>query len=714
MLSSVFIRRPRLAMVIAIVTTLAGLMAIAIIPVAQYPDIVPPQVSVTAVYPGAGAAVVESTVAQPIEAQVNGVSNMLYMKSTSGNDGSYTLTVSFALGTDPDINTVNVQNRVSLAESKLPEEVRRQGLSVKKKSAALLQVVNLYSPKNTYDSLYVSNYATINILDTLARIDGVGDAFLFGALEYSMRVWLDSDRMTSLGLTPADVANAIRSQNTQAAVGRIGAEPIGSDQAFQLNIQTKGRLADPDEFEAVVIRANPDGSVVRVRDIGRVELGAKSSDSFSRVNGNPGVSIAIYQSPGANAVAVATAIRAEMDRLAQRFPEDLAYKIGYDTTLFVTATIEEVIHTLVEAFVLVVAVVFLFLGSWRATLIPTVAVPVSLVGTFAVMLALGYSANTISLLALVLAIGIVVDDAIVVVEAVERVMEEEGLPPKEATAKAMGEITAPIIAITLVLLSVFVPVAFVPGITGQLYQQFAVAVSVSMVLSAINALTLSPALCSILLKPSHGRKGIMGRVLNVIDRTCDGYSSIVRMLVRRALLGIVFLGLAMAGAGYLFTVTPSGFLPEEDQGAFFMEMQLPEGASVNRSLAVAERVERILAEAPGVANVSTVLGYSFLNGLNQSNAGFMIVSLKPFEERDDPSLSVTSIIGRIRGELAAISAATVIPFNLPPIIGLGSSGGFEYQLEDLAGGSAADLAATMRGLIFQANQQPELGAVFKS
>ncbi|UEM07330.1 multidrug efflux RND transporter permease subunit (plasmid) [Skermanella rosea] len=713
MLSSVFIRRPRLAMVIAIVTTLAGLMAITIIPVAQYPDIVPPQVSVTAVYPGAGAGVVETTVAQPIEAQVNGVSNMLYMKSTSGNDGSYTLTVSFALGTDPDINTVNVQNRVSLAESKLPEEVRRQGLSVKKKSAALLQVVNLYSPKNTYDSLYVSNYATINILDTLARIDGVGDAFLFGALEYSMRVWLDSDRMTSLGLTPADVASAIRSQNTQAAVGRIGAEPIGSDQAFQLNIQTKGRLADPDEFEAVVIRANPDGSVVRVRDVGRVELGAKSSDSFSRVNGNPGVSIAIYQAPGANAVAVAAAIRAEMDRLAQRFPEDLAYRIGYDTTLFVTATIEEVIHTLVEAFVLVVVVVFLFLGSWRATLIPTIAVPVSLVGTFAVMLALGYSANTISLLALVLAIGIVVDDAIVVVEAVERVMEEEGLPPKEATAKAMGEITAPIIAITLVLLSVFVPVGFIPGLTGELYRQFAVAVSVSMVLSAINALTLSPALCSILLKPAHGpRRGLMGRVTRAIDRTRDFYAAVVARLVRRAAFGILFLLVVAGGVYALSRATPTGFLPQEDQGAFFVELQLPQGSSVKRTLAAVEQVEDIVRPIGGVVDVTSVVGYSMISGLSQSNAAFMIVTLAPFGERTDPQLGVEAITARIRREGAAVRAAAVIPFQPPPIIGLGTTGGFEFQLQDLAGGTPEDLAAAARGLIFAANQQPELSGVF--
>ncbi|CAO3424459.1 efflux RND transporter permease subunit [Azospirillum doebereinerae] len=719
MLSGVFIDRPRLAMVIAIVVTLAGAMAIKAIPVAQFPDIVPPQVSVTAVYPGAGAAVVESTVAQPIEAKINGVSDMLYMKSTSGNDGTYNLTVTFALGTNPDINTVNVQNRVNLAEAQLPQEVKQQGLVVKKKSSALLQVINLYSPRNTYDSLFLSNYATINLLDAVARVPGVGDAFLFGALDYSMRVWLRSDRMTSFGLTANDVAAAIRSQNTQAAVGRIGAEPIGSDQMFQLSIQTRGRLTSAREFEDIIVRANPDGSVVRVRDIGRVDLSAKTSDSFARFNGAPAISLAIYQAPGANAVAVAKGVSAELERLSLRFPDDLRYQAVYDTTVFVTATIKEVIHTLVEAFVLVVAVVFLFLGSWRATLIPTIAVPVSLVGTFAVMLALGYSANTISLLALVLAIGIVVDDAIVVVENVERIMEEEGLPPKEAARKAMGEITAPIIAITLVLLSVFVPVGFIPGLTGELFRQFAVAISVSMLLSAINALTLSPALCGVLLKPSHGSKGepkrgLMGRVMRGIDRTRDGYASVVTNLVRRAAFSIVALLLVIGGVWALARATPTGFLPQEDQGAFFLEVQLPPGASVVRNADVVAEVERLVAEADGVAGVTSVVGYSFLNGLAMSNSSFLIATLKPFAERTTAAQSVDGVIAGLRGKLAQVSSANVLAFNLPPIIGLGSTGGFEYQLQDLGGGAVEDLSATMRGLIFAANQQPGLANVFST
>jgi hydrophobe/amphiphile efflux-1 (HAE1) family protein len=714
MISSVFVDRPRLAIVISIVITLAGLIALSAIPVAQFPDIVPPQVQVTANYPGAGAEVVEATVAQPIESQVIGVDNMLYMKSTSGNDGSYTLTISFAIGTNPDINTVNVQNRVSLASPKLPEEVSRTGVSVKKKSSALLQVINLYSPDASHEALFLNNYATINILDGIKRVRGVGDAFLFGSLEYSMRVWVESDRLTSLGITPNDIINALKSQNIQAAVGRIGAQPMTDDQLFQLNIQTKGRLVEVEEFEKTVVRANPDGSFVRIKDIGRVELGAKSSDSFGRFNGGQGAVMAIYQAPGANAVAVAEGVGAEMERLAKAFPEGLAYKVTYDTTKFVQESIHEVVKTLLEAFVLVVIVVYLFLGSFRATLIPLIAVPVSLVGTFAVMLALGFSANTVSLLALVLAIGIVVDDAIVVVEQVEHILEQEpNLSPRAAVKKAMGQITAPIIAITLVLLSVFVPVAFIPGISGQLYRQFAVAVSVSMVISAINALTLSPALCGVLLRASHGpKRGPIRYVLKAIDYTRDGYAAVVRVLVRRAFVGAIALVVVVGGVWYLGKITPTGFLPSEDQGAFFVEIQMPEGSSVNRTIRVVERVEEILMKTEGISDVSSVVGYSFLDGLAKSNSAFEIVLLKPFEERTDPSLAVDVLLAKLRGEFHAIAEANVIAFNLPPIIGLGTGSGFEYQLQDLQGGSPVDLAGSARGLVFAANQEPVLRAVF--
>src|SRR6201994_4677 len=607
MFSALFIDRPRLATVIAIVTTIAGLLSLLVIPIAQYPDIVPPQVSVTTTYPGASAAVVEATVAQPVESQVVGVDKMIYMKSVSGNDGSYSLKVSFELGTDPDINTVNVNNRVQVALAKLPDDVKRQGVTVKKQSSALLGVISLYSPKQTHDELFISNYATINLLDQIKSSPGVGDVTLFGPQDYSMRAWVRTDRLTGLGLTTADVINAIKSQNVQAAVGRLGARPTSSDQQLQLNIQTKGRLATVAEFEQIVIRTNPDGSVLRLSDVARVDLGAANLDRETRFNGGPAAAIAMYQSPGANAIATLKAVKAKIAELEKRFPDDLAWKVTYDPTVFVSDTIHEVQKTLVEAFILVVIVVFLFLGSVRATLIPTFAVPVSLIGSFIVLNAVGYSANSVSLLAIVLAIGIVVDDAIVVVENVERVMEENpDLTAGEASKKAMAEITGPVLAITLVLLSVFVPVAFIPGISGELFRQFAVTVAVSMFLSAINALTLSPALCAVLLRPHHGpRRGPIGALMRGIDRVRDGYGAIVARLVRIAIVGLVCVAVSMAGVGALGKITPTGFLPEDDQGAFFVVVQLPDGSSIGRTTDFVRQVEDVVKQEHGVADYSS-------------------------------------------------------------------------------------------------------------
>jgi hydrophobe/amphiphile efflux-1 (HAE1) family protein len=714
MLSSVFIDRPRLAVVISVVITLAGLIALTAIPIAQFPDIVPPQVEVSATYPGASAEIVEAVVAQPIETRVVGVSKMLYMKSTSGNDGSYNLSVTFAVGTDPDIDNVLVQNRVRLAEAQLPPEVRAQGVKVEKKSSAILQVIALTSQDGRYDQLFLSNYATINIIDSLKRINGIGEVSLLTPTDYSMRVWLNSDRMTSFGLTPNDVVAALKAQNVQAAAGRIGASPTLPDQQFQLSIQTKGRLSTIPEFENIVLRANPDGSFVRIRDVARVELGAKSLEQIGRQDGKPSAVIATYQSPGGNALASAGEVRKALERMKASFPQGIDYTITYDTTVFVNESIHEVIKTLFEAFVLVVIVVYLFLGNFRATLIPLIAVPVSLIGTFAFMLALGYSANTVSLLALVLAIGIVVDDAIVVVEAVEHQLElNPQLAPADAARRAMGEITAPIIAITLVLLSVFVPVAFIQGISGELFRQFAVAVSVSMLISAINALTLSPALCAVFLRASHGpKRGPIRYILAGIDRSRDGYAWAVERLVRRAVLGLVALAVVLIGAGWLFNVTPTGFLPAEDQGAIFGEIVLPEGASVNRTDAVAKRVEEIIRNTKGVAGVTEVVGYSLLDGQVKSNSAMLIMTLEPFDHRKGPELSVDGIIAHLRGQFDAIQAANVIAYNLPPIIGLGTGSGFEYQLESLGGASPADLAAVARALIFTANQNPALQAVF--
>ncbi|WP_368414306.1 efflux RND transporter permease subunit [Falsiroseomonas sp.] len=716
MISAVFVDRPRLAIVISIVLTLAGALALLRIPVAQFPDIVPPQVSVTTAYPGASAAVVESTVAQVIESAVNGVEGMIYMSSNSANDGTYSLSVSFALGTNPDIATVNVNNRVQSALARLPQEVQRAGVTVRKQSSAVLQFIAVTSDNPQHDGLFLSNYITINMLDRLARVPGIGQVSIFGAMDYSMRIWFEVDRLISMNLTPSDVIQAIQAQNVQAAVGRIGAQPISDDQQYQINLQTQGRLTTAEEFGNIVVRASRDGSLLRVRDVARIELGAARMDTESRLNGKPAVTLGTYLSPGANAVTTAGALSRTLDDLSRRFPEGMRTTVFYDTSTFVVDTMHEVIKTLLEAFVLVVIVVLLFLGNVRATIIPVIAVPVSLIGTFAVLLAVGFSANTVSLLAMVLAIGIVVDDAIVVVENVERVMEEEPhLTPAEATKKAMGQITGPIVAITLVLLSVFVPVGFIPGLSGVLFAQFAVTVSVAMIISAINALTLSPALCAVFLKPHHGpRKGVLATVMRGIDWVRDRYGDMVARLVRISSVSLVLTAVFAGGTWWLSAKTPQGFLPEEDQGAFFVQMQLPQGASLSRTRAAVEQVEQIIAPTPGVASVLSIVGFSLMDNGAQSNAAFLVVRMKPFEDRTGAQESVFAAIRTVFGATQQVLAANTFAFNIPPIIGLGTGAGFQYQLQNLEGRPPEEMASAMLGMVVAANQDPRLARVFST
>ena len=716
MFSSIFVDRPRLAVVIALVTAIAGLVSLLAIPIAQLPDIVPPQVSVSASYPGASSEVVDTTVAQVIESQVIGVDKMIYMKSISGNDGSYSLLVSFELGTNPDINTVNVNNRVQVALAKMPDEVRRTGVRVQKKSSALLGVIALSSPKKTRDELFLSNYVTINLLDQIKSTPGVGDATLFGPQDYAMRVWIKTDQLTGLGITTSDIIAALQSQNVQAAVGRIGARPISDDQQLQLNIQTKGRLSSVQEFENIIIRTNPDGSVLRLGSIARLELGAANLDRATRLNGSPSSLIGIYQSPGANALTTIEALKKLMNDNAKNFPEDVAWKITYDPTTFVTATIETVKHTLVEAAILVLLVVFIFLGNVRATLIPMVAVPVSLIGTFIVLNAIGYSANTVSLLAMILAIGIVVDDAIVVVEAVEQVMEQHPeLSPAEATKRAMQGIFAPIIAITMVLLAVFVPVGFISGISGELFRQFAVTVAVAMFLSAVNALTLSPALCAVLLKPQHGpKRGVIGTMMRSIDWVRDQYGTVVARLVRISIIGIIAVAAAFGGVALLSRVTPTGFLPSDDQGAFFIVVQLPDGASIGRTSEVVHQVETIVQKESAVADLSSIIGLNFIDNFSQASSGFLIATLRGFDERKGPEQSADAIIGRLAGQLRQLRGATAVPLQPPPIIGLGTGGGFSFVVQDVQGGPPQNLAQVTRGLVIAANQNSQLSRVFST
>lgn len=714
MFSAFFIDRPKFAFVIAIVMVLAGVLSLSLLPVSEYPELTPPQVQVSAVYPGASADVVEETVAAVIEAEVNGVEGMTYMSSKSSNDGSYGLTITFEVGTDADQAQVNVQNRVAATSSRLPEEVNRQGVSVKQQSTAILLVLSIYSPEESYDDVFLSNYTSINIRDSLSRVDGVSNVSLLGEREYGMRIWLKPDRLSSLGMTATDVIQAIQDQNIQVSPGAVGQEPAPTGQQFQYPLRAKGRLSTPEEFAQIILRADSDGTVVRLADVARVELGAATYGWFGALDGAPAALVAVYQTPDANALQVATDVRARMDELSTRFPSDLTFSIPYDTTLYVETSIQEVIVTLFQALVLVVIVVFVFLQDWRATLVPAIAIPVSLITTFAALLALGYTINTISLFGLILAIGIVVDDAIIVVENVQRHLAD-GLDPKAATRKAMAEVTGPVVATTLVLLAVFVPLAFTPGLTGRLFVQFAVTIAFAVAFSSINALTLSPALCAAILRaPKQVKRGPLAWFESILNTTRNGYVAIVHRLIRlTAIAGVAFIAVAGVTA-WMGTTIPTGFLPPEDRGAFFVDIKLPDGAALSRTAVVLEEVETILLETPGIANVITVGGFSILSGSVASNAAFAIAVLDPWDERDTPELGLRGVLLGVAPTLLSLPSATVRPFNPPPIPGLGATGGFEFVLQDTEGRSPAELAAAVNGMIIEANGNADLSRVFST
>ncbi len=714
MFSRIFIERPRLAAVLSIIILLAGLIAMLNIPVAQYPQITPPEIRVTAVYPGANAQVVADNVAAPIEKEVNGVDNMLYMASTCSDDGRYELAVTFAVGTDPDIDQVNLQNRVQLATPKLPREVTEQGISVRKRSSDMLAVVCFFSPEGTRDKLFLSNYASREIKDALVRLNGVSDVFIFGEFEYSMRIWMDPERLASMNMTADDVITAIHEQNVQAAVGSIGSAPAAHGQQVQFTLQAKGRLRDVEDFKNIIVRANAQGGLVRISDIARVELGAVSYGTTSILNGSPTLGMGIYRSPGANALDTMKDVRAELKHLAQRQPDDVQYQIIYDTTKYVSAAIREIGLTLFITFFLVVGVTFLFLQDWRATLVPTLAIPVSLVGTFAVLLALGFSANTISLFALIMAIGLVVDDAIVVVENVHRVMQERGLSPKDSTIRAMGQVTGPIIATTLVLLAVFVPVGFLPGITGQLYKQFAVTLCTSVVISSIVALTLSPSLCAVLLRQTEpARQGPLAWFNRALHASRNRYVAGSVWLIRRLLVVLlIFVGI-FGISYYLFETRPTSFLPEEDVGAFLFNVQLPEASALDRTAEVMQQITKELKDIKGVQDIIGVSGFSLLSG-NAENVGFGIGVLDPWDERTSPGLQLNAIVGQAQGKLAAISSANSFAFVPPPIQGLGTTGGFDFRLQALRDQSPQEIAAVTRAMVIAANQDPALTRVFST
>ena len=711
MFSRFFIERPIFASVVSILIVFAGGIAVFTLPIAQYPQIVPPVVQVKAAYPGADPQVIAETVAAPIEQQVNGVENMLYMSSQSSADGSYTLNVTFELGTDIDMNTVLTQNRVAAALAQLPEEVQRQGVTTKKVSSALVAVISFYSPDGRYDDLFITNYLTINVKDVLARIGGVGDISTFPTKDYSMRIWLDADKLRARNLTVDDVVQALRKQNVQVASGQLGQPPVPEDQVYQLSVNTLGRLTEVEQFENVIVKTGEGTRAIKVKDVARVDLGGKAYDFRSLFNGRQAATMIVYQSPGSNALQVTEELIASLEEIKKNFPQGLEYRVIYKISDFIDASVHEVLKTLFEAFVLVVLVVFIFLQSWRATLIPLVAIPVSLIGTFAVMPFLGFSINMVTLFGLVLAIGIVVDDAIVVVENVERNMADHGMSPKESAIRSMEEVSGAVVGTTLVLMAVFVPPAFLGGITGELFRQFSLTIAISTFFSSVNALTMSPAMCALILKPRHGSQNIFFRGFNAIfDRSTTGYTRIVSAGVRRiGFMMVLFVGLVAVGL-VAFQRVPTGFLPLEDDGLVLVNVQMPDGATLNRTYETAEKVGKLIDGTKGVASWGALVGYSMIDAA-RSNLATFFVPLKPWDERLAEGRTREVIMQELSAKFRKIYEGHVFAYTLPPVIGLGTGGGFEMQLLDRANLGFTALENTGRELAAAADKQRDLTGV---
>ncbi len=710
MFSRIFIERPRFAMVISIVLTLAGIISVFSLPIALYPEITPPEVVVSASYPGASAEVIAKTVGIPLEEEINGVEDMLYMSSSSENS-SYQLTVTFKVGVDRDMAQVKVQNRIQQAQSKLPTDVTRQGLTVKSRSSNMLGMISIISPNNTYSQLELADYVQNNVKDSLSRVSGVGEVNVYAA-RLSMRVWLDADKITALNIPISSIKSAIEGQNYQPSLGSIGAMPGDGTQQMVYTLQTQGRINEVEDFKNIIIRTAEQGGLVYLKDIARVEIGEEDYHATSKYNGAPNVAIAINQLAGANALDAMAGVKAEMERLSQRFPDDIIYTVGYDSTEYIKASIEEVIFTLVLTFALVIFVCYIFLQDWRSTLVPTLTIPVSIFATFAVMLALGYSLNMMTLFGLVLAIGLVVDDAIVVVERVLFLIESEKLTPKEATIKAMEQVSSAVVATTLVLLAIFVPVGFLGGITGQIYKQFAIAISTSVTFSSINALTLSPALCATLLRPfKPAQSGPLFWFNRIINRSRDRYASVVGLLGRKVSVIFLLMLMLFAGVGGFLHISQTSFIPSEDQGVIFMNVQLPEGATRNRTQEFVDKIYPLIKEEPGVENVMVVVGVSMIGGSGE-NVALGIITLHPWNERKGDELYSTNILNRIRAKLIGMPEAEIQLFEPPAIMGLGMSGGMDYRLQALNSDDPQQLEAALKGFLAKLNQDPNISYAY--